>query len=200
MKFRLAELMVVVSVLSFGCVALTQADPLFETLFYSFTAALVLVSVLMVVGRTLEKRAFWIGFGITLVSYLVFANGEDANGIAPRHQGPEITTQLLRLSFNWIHAGEYELEDVPKGNGGMFSVEDKLQEVDVSSATEPAQHTPVPFSSSLSLVINGGQQLVADGRSISFMRIGHGLWGLTLGWIAGHFTAAVYRQSHRTEV
>lgn len=204
MRFRIFELLIIVSVIALACVSVKQSDPLFETLFFSLTITFVLAAILLAVGRKDGARAFWAGFAISSLLYLVFAHVPDADGIVPRHNGPEITTQLLRHGFNWVHAGTHDT-NFPSQPGGYFSVGDDPFACDanddvfaaVADNEDMPQEAPEPFPKNLSLIHGSGQRIVADGRSMSFMRIGHAAWALFLGWIGGHFTQMVYERSRR---
>ena len=203
MKFRIIELLALMSVIGLASVSLKRSDPLFETIFFSFTLAFVSASILLAVGRDGGARAFWVGFATSSLSYLAFAHTPDADEMVPRHNGPEITTQLLRVGFNWMHAGAYDNNFTTK-SGGFFSVADDpftFGADDILSATtdndDASKEAGESFPSNISLVFGAGQQIVADGGSISFMRIGHSTWALLLGWIGGHFTQVVYERSRR---
>jgi len=204
MRFRLIECLTIVSIVGLVCVSLKQSDPLWETIFFSFTLGFVLASILLAVGRNGAARVFWTGFAISALSYLVFAHVPDADEMVPRHNGPEITTQLLRHGFNWMHTHTYET-NLRSQPGGFFAVKDDPFAVGpdddaLSQKTgnnDMAYEAAEPFPSNLSLILGGGQRVVADGRSVSFMRIGHAAWALLLGWIGGHFTQMVYERSRR---
>lgn len=202
--FRVIELLTVTSVIGLACVSLKRSDPLFETIFFSFTLAFVSASILLAVGRDGGARRFWAGFAILSLSYLAFAHVPDVDETVPRQNGPEITTQLLRLGFDWMHAETYG-SNLSSQPAGFFSVADdpftvSADDNNASTTTDnddTPQKAPESFPSNLSLIVGGGQRIVADARSMSFMRIGHAVWALVLGWIGGHFTQAVYTRSRR---
>jgi len=138
------------------------------------------------------------------MSYIVFAHLPDADEIVPRHNGPEITTQLLRHGFNWMHAETSDTNFTPQ-SGGYFSTDDDPFEIGADDSAPSttadnesiAKAVPEPFPSNFDLILGSGQRIVADGRSMSFMRIGHVAWALLLGWIGGHFTQTVYEWTRR---
>jgi hypothetical protein len=201
MRFHIIEFLIIVSVVGFACTSLQQSDPLYETLFFSFTLASVLGSIFLAVGRNGGARAFWAGFGISSLSYFVFAHMPDADEMVPRHNGPELTTQLLRHGYHWLHA-DTGGNDLTSHRRRIFAdvVDPFASDSDdhFSMATDQ-RHTSIqivePDPASFSLIVGGGQQIAADGRSISFMRIGHAAWALLLGWMGGHFTQTVYDRS-----
>ncbi len=198
MKFRIDEFLIVVAVVGLAVISLLRSDAIFETIFFSFTLLFVLLSVLLAVGRTGGARVFWTGFGISSISYLVVAHLPDADDMVPRHNGPEITTQLLRRGFNWLHSSTYFKDNnlMPKP-GGVFSVQDQpldfRAQVDaIQEIIDPDNWPSEPFPAKLSLVF-GGQQLAVDPFAFCerFMRIGHSAWALFFGWIGGHFALTI---------
>ena len=205
MQFRVIELLIATGIFAFGFASLARSDPLFETLFFSFSLLLVLVAILLSIGREAGSRVFWIGFAVSSSSYLVLAHIPDGDGSVPRHNGPELTTQLLRVSYNWLRSGTYDTSFSAR-SGGFFSIQD-----DVKNEKNPSDPFGTPgsdeatsrnltsaFPANLSLVIGGGQRIVSSGDSISFIRIGHAAWALLIGWAAGHFTRFAYERTRRT--
>jgi len=223
-KFRIIELLAVVSVVGLAFVSLKQPEPWFETIFFSLTLVTVVTSILLAVGRTGGARAFWTGFAITSLSYLGFAHLPDAYERVPRHNGPEITTKLLQYGLGWMHPDNGRV--ITSSPGGMFSIQDNPFDTpadfdpfatrtgvnpfgpstndDSLSTTPENPDTPgqltTPFRTTNSLVIRGGQSLFPDSNSVSFMRIGHACWALLLGWMGGHFTRVVYQRSRQTRI
>ena len=203
MRFRLLELFVVVGVIAFATVSLKRADPLFETLFFSFTLLVILVAFLLSIGRREAARAFWGAFAVTSGVYLVLAHVPDSDDLIPRHNGPEITTQVLRLAYDWLRSDTFSTNFSLEA-GGFFSVQDRKVDArepdDPFGATaegEPDFGSRTSPPANLSLVFGSGQRVISSGDSISFMRIGHSAWALLLGWLAGHFTWFVYERSRR---
>ncbi|MDP6442746.1 MAG: hypothetical protein QGG36_04390 [Pirellulaceae bacterium] len=188
MRIQIKELLLAITIFAFAIVSLTRSDPLFDALFFSFTLLTILGGMVMAIGRQAAARAFWIAFAMTASLYIGFAHIEDEDEVRPRHYGPELTTQLLRIGYNWMHGGSYDsILDPP---GEFFPSDSGLVEV------EP----PQPGSGTgLSLILGGGQRIVSSGDSISFMRVGHSSWALLLGWIAAHCAEFVYLRSRRSD-
>ncbi len=203
MRFRLLELFVVVGVIAFATVSLKRADPLFETIFFSFTLLVILVAFLLSIGRREAARAFWAAFAVTSGVYLVLAHVPDSDDLIPRHNGPEITTQVLRLAYDWLRSDTFSTIFSFEA-GGFFSVQERLvgsRELDdpfgADAEGEPDFVSSTSPPANLSLVFGSGQRVISSGDSISFMRIGHSAFALLLGWFAGHFTRFVYERSRR---
>ena len=203
MRFRLLELFVVVGVIAFATVSLKRADPLFETLFFSFTLLAILVAFLLSIACRDAARAFWMAFAGTSSLYLALAHVPDSDELVPRHNGPEVTTQLLRVVYDWLRSGTFETNFSYEA-GGFFSVQDQLVDSRGSddsfggdAVAEADAASRKSFPANLSIVFGSGQRVISSGDSISFMRIGHSAWALLLGWISGHFTRFIYERSRR---
>jgi hypothetical protein len=192
MRYSILQLFCATTICALLCAALVRADPPFECLFFSVAQLAILTALLGAIGETGVQRAYWLGFFIASGAYLAFAHVADADGVVPRHNGPEFTTQLLRLAFNKLHDRSYATS-FSRQPGGFFSVPSETEGID------PFGDSAAPFSGKLSLVIGSGQQIVSDGTSISFMRIGHSAWALLFGWVGGHFTRFIYVRSRRQQ-
>jgi hypothetical protein len=188
MQFYLIEIFIITFVCAFGFGSLVISSPLSECLFFTFTLCILLMALLCAVARRGDKRFFWIGFAIAGCFYLYYVHLPDENGLVPSHDGPLITTQILREGFNLMHSGDYGTSF--RSGNGFFSVPSDLFADDASKKDDANQ----PFENNLSIVLGGGQTIVGGGESIAFMRIGHSMWALLLGWIAGHFTLYVRRK------
>ena len=205
LRFNLRELFAITGVIAFGTVSLLRSDQLYETLFFSFTLLVILTAFLLSIAVQAGGRVFWIAFAATSSLYLGLAHVPDSEGFVPRHYGPEITTQLLLLVYNWPNAetdqyypgGAFSVQDDPFANGSPPAMPDKPRDFDdlISDVTEIIGPDIEPFPPNLQLIVGGGQRISDD--SVSFMRIGHSAWALLIGWIAGHFTRAIYERSRR---
>jgi len=177
MRFSILQLLTATTIIAFATFSLKRADPLFETLFFSFTLLVILAAILMAIGRKEGARAFWIAFATTSALYLVFAHIPDSDGMGPRHNGPEVTTQLLRLSYNWLHSDSYDTNFSLQPGGGFDLVQVNTRKPDFAR------------------VQGGVLHIISSGDFMSFMRIGHSAWALLVGLVAGYFTRFIYERS-----
>ena len=137
MRFRILELLIVVSIICFSITSIGQSTDWFETMFYSFTIGMILIAVAMSIARTGQRRCFWMAFAASTFLYLLlahipnFAENEDSfayeYGLPRlRYDGPEITTQLLRYAYE--KSRNCDLYNVispsRNGGGGVFSLQD----------------------------------------------------------------------------
>lgn len=207
MRFRISELLAATGIIGFGLGSLVRSDAIFETLFYSIALVFILMAVLLAIARAGPAKYFWLGFAIASSSYLGLAHIPDVEGFVPRQDGPELTTQLLRVAYNFLRSDQYQTrfsnEPPP---GGFFAINDDFEQRPImddpfaSSNRHESESQDQARSSTgnLNVIIGGGQSVEPPENSVSFMRIGHAAWSLLIGWISGHFTQFVYVRSHRS--
>ena len=137
MKFRIIEFLGVIAVISFSLASFRHSDQWLESLFFPLTIGIILFSVAMALGRSDERKFFWLAFAITSFGYLIFAHvpyesrAEDSwahQHELPwmRYDGPELTTQALRYAYSESHQcyldnvfsePDDDGDDVPSGGG-----------------------------------------------------------------------------------
>jgi hypothetical protein len=69
-RFNIASLLVVVLLLGVGFAALRESNELWDSGIHSLTLAVLLVSILLAIHLTEERRAFWLGFALFGTTYL----------------------------------------------------------------------------------------------------------------------------------
>jgi len=188
MQFRIRDLLLATTFCALTCAGLVYPNPLLESLYYSLALFAIMASALSAIALIEGRRAYALGFLVASSAYLSFAHVADQDGIVPRHAGPELTTQLLRVAFNKLDQGQY---DTSLAASEIYIGPKRA----VPPIAEPIPQPP--WQGNLSVLTGGGQRIVADGSSMSFMRIGHSAWAMLLGWIAAVFTRALYLRSRR---
>ena len=152
MRFRILELLIVVSIICFSIASIRKSTDWFETMFYSFTIGMILLAVAMSIARTGQRRCFWMAFAANAFLYLLLAHiphlDEDEDSFAYeydlprlRYDGLEITTQLLRYAYEKSHDCDLDNTISPSrnGGGGVFSLQD---------ASPSQQNSDDPFGGS----------------------------------------------------
>ncbi len=188
LQIRIIEILIVVAMIGLAVVSLNQATPQYESICYTLTLLAILTGFMMAIARRGLNGSFWLAFGLAASAYLGFAHVPDEKGKSPRQNGPEMTTQLLWLTYSWtrdVWGQETIFNPQP---GGVFCIQDEL---DSSSADDPFSNlyetNSDEFVPNLSLIIVGGQKVVSGGDLPAFMRIGHCFWALTIGYFFGHY-------------
>jgi hypothetical protein len=196
LQFRIVEILIVVAVIGLAIVSLQQATPQFESIFYSITLLTILTAFMMAIARRGSKRSFWLAFGLAGSAYLGFAHVPDDAGNSPRQFGPEVTTQVLWLTYNWTRDAWGQVTIFTPGPGGVFCIQDEIDSVNENDPFKDFENDPfkdlpnsdsAAFVPNLTLIYGGGQQIVSYGDLPAFMRIGHCFWAMAIGYFFGHF-------------
>jgi hypothetical protein len=206
MRFPLRELLTVFTVTSFVIASLVRADALFECLLLSFTLLVLLAATVMAIGCGGERRHFHFALALVGCGYLGLAHypEDSANNSkrmlsvigtinpSPRHNGPELTTQLLRLVLSKLHPDEFQNYYFGRGGGGLFRVWDDGQALPpvLLAASDMSGRSDAPKMTLSDQIAN---PIMVTDRSVPFFRCGHCAWALLFGWLAGHSACYLYR-------
>lgn len=205
MRFRLIELLSIISVAGVALSALFQPTDINESIVVSGTLLLTLFAGAMAIGRRGAARSFWLAFTLTAVSYLMFSKPITSN---PRTWGPEITTRALHWIFAELHD---TTPDVTPGRGGIFNIESEQPSRAVSLRNDFDK--TASFQTQLCQFggggLGGGGNMGPSARRpnkankvdneytyTSFMVIGQCVWALVLAWVMGHIAQFVHPLSH----
>lgn len=103
-RFRLGTLVMLVLVLGVGFAALRESTENWDSIIFSITLSVLLISVLLGMHRTEARRAFWLGFALLGSAYMGFA-------LVPSIEPRLMTTKALALLDSRIR-GEVVVQDV----------------------------------------------------------------------------------------
>jgi hypothetical protein len=159
-RFSIASLLVVVLFLSVGFAALRESSDLWDSGIFNLTLASLLISILLAVHRTETRRAFWIGFALFGWSYLALS-------LVPSIESRLITTKAL----------VYLDSKVPGRSLGVFTAQVSSNGNKLTSSG----HGQVKIWD----VATGKLLSSWGGITENFVRIGHSLCAVLVGWIGG---------------
>jgi hypothetical protein len=190
LRFNIAGLLLVIFVLGIGFAALRVSDDLWESSIFTLTLGMLLVSILLGVHRSGSKRAFWIGFALFGWGYLALA------------QVPSIESRLLTTK------GLAYLDSKVPGRPPNPA---KLLLGTIRSAGSCNQIQDVAFAAGLK-VSTGSDRVVRvwdvatgklltgwTGTTENFIRIGHSLLALLIGWLGGRLSRRLSGDSSSPE-
>lgn len=226
MRYSVKELLIIVTICAFASVTLVKLNPIYVSLFFSFTLLMIGASMLFSIATIGSTRLFWIGFAVISGAYLHLAFSPDENGDYPRRSGREVTTFILQIAFDKVHwpyfnpttpGGANGLGGPPQaGNsgGGLFSIPDEIDrdsdnpqptcDKEIARPDVDAPYLTQFGGTGLGGSVSGGGQnvnpgvLTTTGGSLTdFMLVGHSFFALLLGWNAGHVTRFVYERSRQ---
>jgi WD40 repeat protein len=191
LRFTISSLLAIILVLGVGFAALRESSDLWESGVFTVTLGILLISILLAVHCHESKRAFWLGFavcgwiytGLTLV--------------------PSIETRLLTTK-----ALAYLDSKVPGRPLGVFTL--RLSVANSSVPTNQVQ--AVAFSQNGNQLATSNQGVVRlwdvatgkllngwSGTTYNFVRIGHSLFALLVGWLGGQLSRRLCQASRHTE-
>jgi len=190
-RFTIAKLLGVILVLGVGFAALRESSDLWESGVFSLTLAALLVSILLAVHRSESKRAFWIGFAVFGWIYLGLS-------LVPSVESRLLTTKALA----------YLDSKVPE----PFPTFDTIEMADTGSGSPNNQGQNIAFTAVRNQLATSRQGTVRlrngrTGRLLggwgstteNFVRIGHSLFALIIGWFGGLLSRHLCRSSRLPE-
>jgi hypothetical protein len=190
-RFSIASLLFVILILGVGCAALRESNDLWDSGLFTLTVGVLLISVLLAIHRTTAKRAHWIGFAHFGWSYLALS-------LIPSIESRLLTTHGLvyldskvqrtpaflnvRLAFTSPGARSNRLQAVafsPQGNQLATTNQGQVKIWDVAT---------------------GKVLRSSGGTTENFVRIGHALFALMLGWFGGLLSRRLWQTSGASDV
>ncbi len=87
-RFHLGSLLMLVLVLGVGFAALRESNETWDSIIFSITLGVLLISILLAIYRAEKRRAFWLGFTLFGSAYLGFS-------LVPSIESRLITTKAL---------------------------------------------------------------------------------------------------------
>ena len=87
-RFHIGTLLILVLILGVGFAALRESDETWDSSIFSITLGVLLISILLAIHRTEERRAFWLGFSLFGSAYVGFS-------LIPSIESRLITTEAL---------------------------------------------------------------------------------------------------------
>ncbi len=211
-QFSVRSLLVGVTIAAVGLAALVNAGPWWEAAVWGGTLLLLGVSILLIVYRRQEGRAFWLGFavlgwlylGVVVYSWTPYANSKYVRR-DPLAQQSLITTRLAQLAYDsLLPEAKRQQNIVPPG----AMTDTGLIDLRISMAGEEAgpgggtAATRAQIDMMRSMTGSPGTPMVPNPSYVpiaSFLHIAHALWLLLVAGVGGKICQFIYRTRPRTE-
>ncbi len=189
-RFNIASLLGVILVLGVGFAALRESNDLWDSAVFSVTLGMLLISILLAVHRTEKRRAFWLGFAQFGWIYLALT-------LIPSVESRLITTKALAYLDSKV-PGRATLYTVI--NGGIGSGTVHYQVSNGTFTTSGIQAITAEQGQMWRLGVTTGKLLGGwTGTTENFVRIGHSLFALLVGWFGGQLSRRLCRSLRSSE-
>jgi hypothetical protein len=187
LRFNIASLLVIILVLGVGFAALRESSDLWESGIFTLTLGILLISILLAVHRSESNRAFWLGFALFGWAYMGLT-------FMPSIESRLITAKALAY-----------LDSKVPGRSLGFWIAD-VSGVGSGSPSNQVQNLAFSASGSRLAISSQGQVRLWDattgkllsgwsGTTANFVRIGHSLFALLVGWLGGQLSRRLCRTS-----
>ncbi len=221
MRFGLKEIFVILSISALSIASLIKPNQIVEIGFFIFVLLLIVVSTVLAIFSQ-HRKAFLISFAITSSVYLGFSHVPDTDGHSPRQCSLEVTTKLLRFGYEklatsikgWDDQFYAATETRQINSSGKntsnefdnpfkdetissdpFSDQMKMAEEEsfasIKTIIEP--HISHQVDVDLQNITGFKPYMLSEKRFQRFMRIGHCIWAVILGWSVGYLSECFAR-------
>jgi hypothetical protein len=191
-RFTIANLLVVVLFVAVGFAALRESSDLWDNGIFTLTLGVLLISILFAVHCTEFRRAFWIGFALCGWIYLGLS-------LVPSIESRLITSKALAYLDSKVPG-----RAVVSYIFGLSAIGPGTSIAQTRNLAITAGGTQLPTSNQGIVGIwdatTGGLLGGWSGTTENFVRIGHSLFALMVGWLGGQLSRRLCRASRQTEV
>ena len=191
-RFTIANLLVVVLFVAVGFAGLRESSDLWESGLLTLTLGALLISILLAVHRAESRRAFGIGFALFGWIYLGLT-------FMPSIESRLITNKALAYLDSKVPRRSVVLYDILISGTGSVWPSNQVQNVAFTSAGErlvSSSQGQVRLWDATTGRLLGGW----SGTTENFVRIGHSLFALLVGWLGGQLSRRMCAASRHTEV
>jgi hypothetical protein len=191
LRFNIASLLVVILVLGVGFAALRESSDLWESGVLTLMIGILLISILLAVHRTESKRAFWLGFALFGWAYMGLT-------FMPSIESRLITTKALHYLDSKVPGRAmviYTTINMGTGSGtGNKQVYSLAVTAGGTQLATSGQGQVRLWNAATGKLLGGW-----GGTTENFVRIGHSLFVLLVGWFGGQLSRRLCRTSRSSE-
>jgi hypothetical protein len=185
-RFHIGGILILVLLLGVGFAALREADDIWDSMVLSATAGVLLVSVLLLIHRKAEKRAFWAGFALLGWGYVGLT-------LLPSVEPRLLTTKALAFLDSKVPGRPAVITGQAWGGAGTASPPPNY------IAFSPQGNLVAGTTTSTSIrvwnVSTGNLLGSGSGTTENFLRIGHSLLALIVAWLGGKLSRRLHVRS-----
>jgi WD40 repeat protein len=192
LRFNIANLLVVIFFLGVGFAALRESNEIWDGGIFTLTLGVLLTSTLLTIHRTESRRAFWLGFALFGWIYLALT-------LIPSTESRLITTKALHYLDSKVPGRSLRRWTIGVSITGSGTGNNPVSNVIFSpdgSQLVTSSPGPVRLWNAATGKLLGGW----SGTNENFVRIGHSLLALLVGWLGGQLSRRLYRSSRQADV
>jgi hypothetical protein len=190
-RFSIASLLVAVLVLGVGFAALRESSNLWDSGVFTLTLGVLLTSILFAIHQTESRRAFWLGFPLFGSVYLGLS-------LVQSIESTLITTRALAYLDSKIPRGSLKVARVRHTGSWSPAPSNQVQNLATnavgSEVTLVGEGRVFVYDRTTGKLLNGW-----IGTTENFIRIGHSLFALMIGWFGGQLSRRLCRTSRAQE-
>ncbi len=193
-RFTIASLLVVVLFLAVGFAALRESSDLWDSGLFSLTLGVPLISVLLAIHSTESRRAFWLGFAVFGWIYLGLT-------LVPHVESRLITTRALTQLDSKVPGRSLKIARVLHSGSWILGSGSPGNQVQNVAFTIGGNRLAIARKGVVRLWDATTGKLLGGwtGTTANFVRIGHSLFALLVGWFGGHLSCRLCRTSRSSE-
>jgi hypothetical protein len=200
-RFHIGTLLILALILGVGFAALRESDETWDSSIFSLTLGMLLISILLAIHRTENRRAFWLGFALFGSAYLGFL-------LVPSIESRLMTTKALDFLdsklprsipagfayFDYDNDGSMDLYVVNKSQPNTLYLNKgngTFEDVTAVAGLNPAGKQ-VMGKGWVSNILVGPSLAGSSGTTENFVRIGHSLLALIAAFVGGHLSRRLF--------
>jgi WD40 repeat protein len=190
-RFNIASLLVIVLFLAVGFAALRESNETWDSGLFTLTLTVLLASTLLAIHRNDARRAFWIGFALFGTTYLALS-------LVPSIESRLATTKALAYLDSKVPGRTQTFFTIRLTGTGSGVSSNQVQAVafspDGNQVATSSLGTVKLWDAATGRLLGGWA-----GTTENFVRIGHSLLALLVGWLSGLLSRRLWRASRPPE-
>ena len=188
-RFHLGSLVKLVLLLGVGLAALRESNEIWDSSIFTLTLGVLLTSILLAIHRAEKQRAFWLGFALFGSAYLGLS-------LFSSIESRLITTKALAYLDSKVPGRSMVLFHVLNMGSSPGTGNDQVTWAVGGIRTATAGQGQAMFwDAATGKLLNRW-----SGTTENFVRIGHSLCALLVGWLGGQLSRRLCRVSKHQEV
>ena len=186
LRFNIRNLVTIIFILGVGFAALRESNDLWHSGVFTLTIGILLISTLLAIHRKESRRSLWIGFAVFGWIYLGFS-------LVPSIESRLITTKGLSYLRSKLSERSLKFNTVKHARSWSLASRNQVQ----NPGNNTAGNDGIVVSHKVWLFDRTSGRLLTgwSGTTENFVRIGHSLFALMIGWLGGLLSHHLWRSS-----